>query len=114
VQSMCDRVALFNAGRIGLAGRVDDLMRDVLGGTYVLELEASGEVLAERLAKVAQVTRVLPVSTDRFRIDATGDVRSSIAKAVVTAGGELRSLSMARASLEDVYTRYFQEVRHAA
>jgi ABC-2 type transport system ATP-binding protein len=114
VQSMCDRVALFNAGRIGLSGRVDDLMRDVLGGTYVLDLEAAGEGLAESLGRVGQVTRVVPLSAGRFRIDATADVRGSIANAVVTGGGELRSLSMARASLEDVYTRYFQEAPHAS
>jgi ABC-2 type transport system ATP-binding protein len=113
VQSMCDRVALFNSGRIGLAGRVDDLMRDVLGGTYVLDLEARGENLPERLARVAQVSRVTPLSPEHFRIDAVADVRGSIASCVVAGGGELRSLSMASASLEDAYTRYFQEVRHA-
>jgi ABC-2 type transport system ATP-binding protein len=114
VQSMCDRVALFSDGRIGLAGRVDDLMRDVLGGTYVLDVEAAGDQVADLLASVAGVSRVTPVSDHRFRIDATEDVRGSIASAVVKAGGELRSLSIARASLEDVYTRYFQTVRDAA
>jgi len=114
VQSMCDRVALFNDGRIGLSGRVDDLMRDVLGGTYVLDLEAGGDQLRDRLANVAGVTRVTPISADRFRIDATADVRSSLADTVVKTGGELRALSIAKASLEDVYTRYFQKVRNAA
>jgi ABC-2 type transport system ATP-binding protein len=114
VQSMCDRVALFSNGRIGLAGRVDDLMRNVLGGTYVLDVEAAGDQVADRLASVAGVSRVTPVSDHRFRIDATEDVRGRIASAVVKAGGELRSLSIARASLEDVYTRYFQTVRDAA
>src|SRR5262249_5428088 len=40
VQTICDRVALFSNGKVGLIGRVDDLMRDVLGGSYVLDLEA--------------------------------------------------------------------------
>ncbi len=114
VQSICDRVALFSNGRIGLTGRVEDLMRDVLGGTYVLDVEASGENLANRLKELPDVKRVTSVSVDRLRIDATADVRSRTAKAVVEAGAELRSLSIASASLEDVYTRYFQEVRHAA
>ena len=114
VQSMCDRVALFSNGRIGLSGRVDDLMRDVLGGTYVLDIEAGGDRLRDRLNRVAGVSRVTEVSTERFRVDATADVRGSVAHAIVEAGGELRSLSMAKASLEDVYTRYFQEVRDAA
>lgn len=114
VQSMCDRVALFSNGRVGLIGRVDDLMRDVLGGTYALDLEATGDNLIDRLSSLDGVRRVTPVSAHRFRIDATSDVRSQIAKAVVTAGGELRGLSMSHASLEDVYTRYFEGVRHAA
>ena len=114
VQSMCDRVALFSNGRIGLSGRVDDLMRDVLGGTYVLDIEAGGDRLRDRLNRVAGVSRVTEVSTERFRVDATADVRGNVAHAIVEAGGELRSLSMAKASLEDVYTRYFQEVRDAA
>jgi len=118
VQSICDRVALFSSGRIGLVGRVADLTREVLGGAYVLELEATGENLGQRLSALDGVSRISALPGDRFRIDASDDVRSRIAKAVVEAGGELRTLSMARASLEDVYTRFFEarreEMRHAA
>ena len=114
VQSICDRVALFSNGKVGLIGRVDDLMRDVLGGSYVLDLEADGDRIAERLEGVANVRRVIAVSPGHFRVEAAADIRSSIAKALVQSGAELRSLSIARASLEDVYTRHFQEVRHAA
>src|SRR6185503_11122727 len=42
VQSICDRVALFNAGQIALAGTVPELARQVLGGGYVVEIEAEG------------------------------------------------------------------------
>jgi ABC-2 type transport system ATP-binding protein len=114
VQSICDRVALFSNGRIGLAGRVDDLMRDVLGGAYVIDLEATGDGLAGRLAGISGVINVTTIAAGRLRIDANNDVRPAVAKAVVEAGGELRSLSIASASLEDVYTRYFEGVRHAA
>jgi ABC-2 type transport system ATP-binding protein len=114
VQSICDRVALFSNGRIGLAGRVDGLMRDVLGGSYVIDLEAAGEGLERRLSAVAGVQRVTPLAGNRLRIDAAADVRSAIARTVIEAGGELRALSIGQASLEDVYTRYFEGVRHAA
>ena len=114
VQSICDRVALFSNGRIGLAGRVDALMRDVLGGTYVVDLEATGEGLESRLAAVDAVRRLTPLAGNRLRIDADSDVRGAIARTVVEAGGELRALSIGHASLEDVYTRYFEGVRHAA
>ncbi|HWG03635.1 MAG TPA: ABC transporter ATP-binding protein, partial [Beijerinckiaceae bacterium] len=48
VQSICDRVALFNNGRIGLSGNVLDLMRDVLGGSHIIQVEAVGSGLPER------------------------------------------------------------------
>jgi ABC-2 type transport system ATP-binding protein len=114
VQSICDRVALFSNGRIGLSGRVEDLMRDVLGGTYVLHVEATGGDLRSRLTSVDGVRQVTPLGGDRLRIDAMADVRGAIAKVVVEAGGELRALSMGSASLGDVYTRYFEGMRHAA
>ena len=114
VQTICDRVALFSNGKVGLIGRVDDLMRDVLGGSYVLDIEADGDEVADRLRGIGQVRRVIVVSPGRFRVDAAADIRSHIAKALVQSGAELKSLSIARASLEDVYTRHFQEVRHAA
>jgi ABC-2 type transport system ATP-binding protein len=114
VQSICDRVALFSNGRIGLAGRVDDLMRDVLGGAHVIDLEASGDGLAGQLVDIAGVVNVTTVGAGRWRVDADRDVRAAVAKAIVEVGGNLRALSSASASLEDVYTRYFEGVRHAA
>jgi ABC-2 type transport system ATP-binding protein len=114
VQSICDRVALFSNGRVGLAGHVDDLMRDVLGGTYVIDLEAAGDGIAERLQALADVRRVTVVAPGHYRVDATGDIRAGVARTVVHAGADLRSLSIARASLEDVYTHYYQEVDRAA
>jgi ABC-2 type transport system ATP-binding protein len=89
-------------------------MRDVLGGAYVIDLEASGDGLAGRLAGIAGVINVTTIASGRWRVDADRDVRAAVAKAVVEAGGELRALSIASASLEDVYTRYFEGVRHAA
>src|SRR6266705_6606325 len=42
VQSVCDRVALFNEGRIALIGTVAELGRQVLGGGFNVEVEAIG------------------------------------------------------------------------
>jgi len=114
VQDICDRVALFNHGKIGLIGKVSVLMTEVLGGSHVIRLEARGRDLAPVLAAVPGVTNVERVSASEFRIDAVRDVRPEIARAVTAAGGELLSLAHGVARLEDVYTRYFEEVRHAA
>jgi ABC-2 type transport system ATP-binding protein len=113
VQSVCDRVALFHRGRIGLTGRVDDLMRDVLGGSQAIRVEARGPDLAAVIARVPGVTRVSEAA-DGFRVEANGDVRAAAARAIVEAGGELMGVESGRASLDEVYRRYFEGVRDAA
>jgi len=113
VQSICDEVALFNNGRIGLTGRVDQLLLQVLGGSHVIRLEASGNELDRTIARVPGVTRVTQ-EANGLRIEATGDLRPQIARAVVEAGGLLTTIAAGHASLDDVYARYFEEARDAA
>jgi ABC-2 type transport system ATP-binding protein len=123
VQRICDRVALFQAGRIVLIGSVPDLARQVLGAGFIVEVEAeaaAGTDLEQRLASVPGVTAVGRVASDRFRLTADRDVRPEAARAVVAANGLLHRLSIDEPSLEAIYTRFFdrqkteQEVRHAA
>jgi len=114
VQDICDRVALFNHGKIGLMGRVSDLMMNVLGGSHVIRLEARGSDLSRVIGNVSGVTKIEPISATEFRIDAARDVRPEIARAVNQSGGDVLALAHGAARLEDVYTRYFEEARHAA
>jgi ABC-2 type transport system ATP-binding protein len=112
VQRMCDRVALFQSGRIVLLGTVAELARQVLGGGFVVEVEGSvptGTELEQRLQAIAGVTAVERVSEDRYRLAADRDVRPEAARAVVAANGALRRLSVADPSLESIYTQYFQQ-----
>jgi ABC-2 type transport system ATP-binding protein len=121
VQRVCDRVALFQSGRIVLMGAVAELARQVLGAGFVVEIEADGAGLARRLAAIPGVSSVETLGTDRFRMTADRDVRSDAAYAVVGANGSLRKLSVDEPSLEAIYARYFQDqtarsggTRHAA
>jgi ABC-2 type transport system ATP-binding protein len=116
VQSVCDRVALFQKGRIVLIGTVGELGRKILGGGYAVDVEAQGAGLAERLRQVPGVTMVEQTGADRVRLLADRDVRPEAAAAVVSAGGRLLRLSVEEPSLEMIYTRYFQDQgeRHAA
>jgi ABC-2 type transport system ATP-binding protein len=113
VQSVCDRVALFNQGQIVLMGTVAELGRQVLGGGFNVEVEVEdGKGLRDSLAKVPGVRSVEQLAPNRVRLLSERDVRPEAAAAVVSAGGRLLRLSVEEPSLEAIYTRYFQNVPH--
>ncbi|MER3556429.1 MAG: ABC transporter ATP-binding protein [Meiothermus sp.] len=114
VQAVCDRVGLFHQGRLVLEGTVGELAQRVLGGAYRIRLEADpAEGLTHRLRALPGVSRV-EAEGNELRVEAAQDVRALVARTVLGSGAELRSLSLEMPSLDEVYTRYFQEVRHAA
>jgi ABC-2 type transport system ATP-binding protein len=124
VQRVCDRVALFQRGKIVLLGTVPELARQVLGAGFVVEVEAEAapdKDLEARLGAVPGVSLVQRVGRHQYRLTADRDVRPEAARAVVAADGALRRLSVDAPSLEAIYTRFFQNqateeqgVRHAA
>ena len=122
VQAICDRVGLFHRGQLVLEGSVSALARQVLGGAYRIHLEVtfpSREVsplegLLEALRVLPGVSRVNSQAGPKIRLEAEEDIRPQVAQAVLSAGAELRSLGLEQPSLDEVYARYFQEVRHAA
>jgi ABC-2 type transport system ATP-binding protein len=112
VQSVCDRVALFNRGKLALTGTVRELAGRVLGGGYVIDVEAHGGDVPALLAAVPGAVRVQPLGADRYRVDGQRDLRADIARhlAGVT---ELTGIYYATPSLNEVYARYFAEARDA-
>jgi ABC-2 type transport system ATP-binding protein len=110
VQRMCDRVALFQRGRIVLIGTVPELARQVLGTGLVVDVEADAAAdLDARLGAIAGVTSVSRIAADHYRLVTDRDVRPDIARAVVAANGALRRLSVDAPSLEAIYARFFQK-----
>jgi len=114
VQSVCDRVALFNKGKIALMGTVVELANQVLGAGHPLLVEASGIDVAAALRGVEGVQQVVASGDGAWRVIADRDVRASVARRVVSAGGSLTKLADLQPSLEEVYTHYFEGERHAA
>ncbi len=108
VQSVCDRVALFNVGKIALMGTVAELGREVLGGGYTVDIEADGAGLAERLALIPGVSGVEKTGIGKLRLHADRDVRPEAAVEVVAMQGRLKFLGVQEPSLEAIYTRYFE------
>jgi ABC-2 type transport system ATP-binding protein len=119
VQSVCDRVALFSQGRIALMGTVSELGRQVLGGGYVVDIEADGAGLADRLALIPGVSGIEQLGMGKVRLHSDRDVRPEAAAEVVAMHGRLKHLAIEEPSLDAIYARYFQdkhqeEVPHAA
>src|SRR6516164_5377878 len=113
-RSVCDRVALFNDGRIALMGSVAELGRQVLGGGYVVEIEAEGSGLAERLALIPGVSGVEKAGINKLRLQADRDIRPEAAAEVVAMQGRLKYLGVQEPSLEAIYTRYFEAMPEQA
>jgi len=118
VQRVCDRVALFESGRIVMSGTVAELAVQVLGAGFIVDVEAEGTGIARRLSTIPGVTKVETLAADRYRMTAERDVRPEAAAAVVAVGGALRRLSVDEPSLQAIYAHTFQDeregVRHAA
>ena len=113
VQSVCDRVELFNLGRIALSGSVTDLAQRVLGGGHVIDVEVRGVGVRERLAGMPGVVRVQVLGPQLYRVDCERDLRAEIAR-LLAPTSELTGIRFAEPSLNEVYTRYFDEARRAA
>jgi len=117
VQAVCDRVGLFHQGRMVLEGTVTELARQVLGSGYRIHLEVEGpDALEESLSRLDGVLNVTRSDSNLYELEAEKDLRPEAARAVVEAGGRLLLLAVEAPSLDEVYTRYFQqeEVGHVA
>ncbi|MBM3573723.1 MAG: hypothetical protein FJX52_15400 [Alphaproteobacteria bacterium] len=112
VQKICDRVALFSAGRIALMGSVAELSAQVLGGGFQAIVEA-GDGAAAVLKNLDGVGRIV-ADGGGLHLYAERDLRADIARALVAANIPLLRLSRVEPSLDEIYRRYFEGVRHAA
>ncbi len=115
VQIVCDRVGLFHRGRMVLEGTVSELAKKVLGRAYrvVIEAEGSPQAILEALEKVPGQVGVRHLQDSRYEVEAESDIRPEVAKAVVQSGARLFGLDVEAQSLDEIYARYFEEVKHA-
>ncbi len=114
VQSICHRIALFNKGKIGFIGTIEELADRIGGGAFVIDVEAEGVDLSGLSARTDGVKSVVPGRRGHWLVEANRDVRPELARLVVEGGGSLRNLDLRRAQLDQAYNRYFAEVGHDA
>jgi len=117
VQSVCDRVGIFAAGRMIGLGTVPALARQFGDGTARIELGVEADPAAENpVARILSdtsgvisfdpdpdqpdtwIVRVKPVEDE-------GRIRAAIATAVLAAGHQLTTIRALRPSLDEIYRR---------
>jgi ABC-2 type transport system ATP-binding protein len=109
VQTVCHRIALFNKGKIGFFGTIEQLAAKIGGGTYVIDVEVDGIDLSA-LATTVDGVKNVKAANGHWQCEAVRDVRPQLAQRIVAAGGALRNLDLRRARLDEAYGRYFREV----
>jgi ABC-2 type transport system ATP-binding protein len=109
VQAVCDRVGLFNKGKMVLEGTVEGLSQQVLGGAYRITVETVGEDIEQALTGIPGALRVTRQRPGVYVLDTKEDVRGEVARRVAATRANLIGITLERISLGDVYTRYFHE-----
>ncbi len=114
VQQVCDRVGLFYRGQKGLEGTVPELARQILGSAYHIRLTVAEGAprFLPALKGLQGVQEAHAEDEHTLLLKTIADLRPEAARVVVEQGGRLLSLDLDLPSLDDIYTRYFEEVRH--
>ncbi|MDR7486165.1 MAG: ABC transporter ATP-binding protein, partial [Armatimonadota bacterium] len=109
VQAVCDRVGLFNKGKMVLEGTVEDLARRVLGGAYRIRVEVTGDdQLDAALAGLPGVVRVRRERPGLYSLDTQTDLRGEVARRIAGTRANLLGITIEQPSLDEVYEKYFQ------
>ena len=114
VQSVCNRIALFNKGRIGFIGTTEDLVDKIGGTAFVVNVEADSIDLGAAAKSSDGVISIAPAGDGRWQVEAERDIRPDLGRIVVEGGGAMRGMNLRRMSLDEAYNRYFREFGNEA
>jgi ABC-2 type transport system ATP-binding protein len=113
VQSVCNRVGIFVAGRMVAQGPMNELADRLAEGPVTIEVGVEGDAadIDRVLRSVTGVDRVERDDRDPrlWLVRADRDLREAIARALVSEGLSLRQLRRSGDELDEIYRRYFQE-----
>lgn len=111
VRATCTRIVLLHAGLSIAEGRAEDIARTRGEGARVMVVvpAASRDAAQRAITAVEGITAVEDVGGDegaaRLRVEADGEVRPAVARALIAAGVDLLELSPAGDELERVFLR---------
>ena len=112
VQRICNRVGILVKGKMVALGTVDQLGKKLEAGKTTIEIEVSPTTpqLMDSIKKIPGVINV-EKSEHLITITCDKDVRPEIVKTVAQTNSNLLQLRLQDYTLEEIYLRYFREVR---
>ena len=112
VHQICDRVAIFNRGRILAQGKMSELAESLAGDQLELEvgLDGPADQVEAALRSVAGVVKVTRDAHDPhlWRVTGPQSIRNHIASDLVARGMGVRQLRRVGDELDEIYLRYFE------
>lgn len=98
-------------GKLVGEGQMDDLGRNLFGGSkHRIEIELA-KVPDELIAAIKKIPKVLGVAVDglKLTVSCDTDLREDISKIIAHAGIIMTKMDMKQDALEEIYLRYFKE-----
>jgi len=115
VQSVCDRVGFFSAGRLVASGRLEDLAAAAGGGRPVFEIGADGDGddIERVLRGIDGVQSVERLTGDRrtWAVSATSDVAAALTSALAASSHPVVHLRRRGDDLLEIYRQLVPEER---
>jgi ABC-2 type transport system ATP-binding protein len=107
VQSVCDRIGIFVAGRLAAQGTISELAA-AHGGRFTVELRTAQGDGADVVRGIPGVLGVHD-EAGMLVVDATRDIRADIGRALAERGLWVEHLTVRSEQLDVIYRRYFTE-----
>ncbi len=101
VQALCDRVVIINQGQIV----ADDAVKNLQGDGKVTEVEFSQEIDTSLVEAIDSVELVTTLSSGKYAIKSTDDVREQIFSLAKANGWNLIGMNNKEQSLESIFHR---------
>jgi ABC-2 type transport system ATP-binding protein len=108
-EQLCDRIAIVDRGKIIALDTPAGLKRGVEGSDRVeLEVDTDGERIAQALGAESDVREVIAAGENRITLSTDDGARilPGLIERVEAAGAHVKSISVHKLSLEDVFIRY--------
>lgn len=115
VQSVCDRVGLFYRGEMKICGTVEELSKQIMGGSFQVHVRSTSKLshIKKALDQLSEVKGIASDESGSFLIECSGKVSHVIAKKLITSGVDLSELSYRRHTLDEVYRSYYTQFKEA-